>query len=460
MAITSCLLGLLTLNEEVAMAKQKSIKVRQSLTNLFSPQHLMHLARSTGAVVRDRKVSITHLFWTVVLGFGTGRARQIAGLRRSYEKATGQTIEESSFYNRFTPAFARMLQAAVAHSLDTLTGVGRALTGPLAAFRDVLLTDSTVMRLHDLLEKAFPACRTNHTLAALKMHLVLSVTGAGKQSIKLTAQRRHDRRVFTVGPWVRDRLLIFDLGYFCYRLFSCITRNGGYFLSRLKDSATPRIVAVNRAHRGRARGLVGRRIRDVLPHLTRGILDVMVEVSFRRRTYGGHRHGGTQLLRVVGMRDAETGAYHLYITNIPVEKLAAEDIQCVYAARWMIELLFNELKSTYRIEDLPSKKRHIIESLVYAAILTLIVSRTILNALRAKLKDLAERMPLKRWAVVFAAVAADVLRLLTNPPRETNALERDVSRYLLHEAIDPNASRPSLIQSIEMRIHQYHRAAA
>ena len=39
-------------------------------------------------------------------------------------------------------------------------------------------TDSTVMRLHDLLEKAFPACRTNHTLAALKMHVVLSVTGA------------------------------------------------------------------------------------------------------------------------------------------------------------------------------------------------------------------------------------------------------------------------------------------
>jgi IS4 transposase len=459
MATTSCLLGLSTLNEEVAMAKQKSIKVRQSLATLFSPQRIMHFARSTGAVVRNRKVSITHLFWTVVLGFGTGRTRQIAGLRRSYEKSTGQTIEESSFYDRFTPAFTRMLKAAVAHAIGSLNGVGRALAGPLAAFKDVLLTDSTVMRLHDLLEKAFPACRTNHTLAALKMHVVLSVAGAGKQSIRLTAQRRHDRRVFTVGPWVRDRLLIFDLGYFCYRLFACIVRNGGYFLSRLKDSANPRIVAVNRACRGRARGLIGRRLRDMLPHLTRGILDVMVEVSFRRRTYGGHRHGGTQLLRVVGMRDAETGEYHLYITNIPVEKLAAEDIQHVYAARWLIELLFNELKSTYRIEDLPSRKRHIVEALVHAAILTLIVSRTLLNDLRGILQDMTERMPLKRWATVFAAVAADVLRLLTRPPRETRALERDVSRYLLHEVVDPNASRLSLIQSVEMRCHQYQKAA-
>ena len=52
MAIVSYLFGLLTLNEEVAMAKQKSIKVRQSLASLFSPQYLTHLARSTGAVVR------------------------------------------------------------------------------------------------------------------------------------------------------------------------------------------------------------------------------------------------------------------------------------------------------------------------------------------------------------------------------------------------------------------------
>ncbi len=36
--------------------------------------------------------------------------------------------------------------------------MARGLEGPLAAFRDVILTDSTVIRLHDLLEKRFPAC--------------------------------------------------------------------------------------------------------------------------------------------------------------------------------------------------------------------------------------------------------------------------------------------------------------
>ena len=42
-----------------------------------------------------------------------------------------------------------------------------------------------------------------------------------------------------------------------------------------------------------------------------------------------------------------------YLTNIPVEILAAEDIARLYAARWEIELIFKELKSHYRMDQIP-----------------------------------------------------------------------------------------------------------
>jgi IS4 transposase len=326
------------------------------MIKMFPPSLLERLARDSGAVVRRRKVAPHALFWTVVFGFGVGRKRTIAGLRRSYEKATGQTIEESSFYNRFSEGFARMLRAAVALALDSLPGIGRALRGPLAAFRDLVVTDSTVMRLRDLLQGPFPACRTNHTKAALKMHAVLSVTGAGDNSIKITAERRHDGPVFRVGRWVRGKLLLFDLGYYRYQLFACITRNSGWFVSRLKRSANPLIVSVNRAHRGRAIELVGRRLNDVLDELTREVLDVMVEVSFARRLYGGHRSRASQRLRVVGVRDPETKQYHLYITNLPPEKLAAEDIQRVYAARWEVAVA-SKGRTTQSVKVRPRLKR-------------------------------------------------------------------------------------------------------
>ena len=235
------------------MAERFYIAIQRELERLFGSNDLRRIAVASGAVRRRRKVDIVALFWAVVLGFGMGRKRTISGMRRLYEKATGQTIEESSFYSRLNACFAKMMRMCLAHGLSLSLGVGRALRGRLAAFRDVIMTDSTVVRLYDLLARLFPASGAKHGKAALKTHVIMSVTGAGKQSVKVTSGRRHDGPVFRVGRWVAGKLLLFDLGYFNYHLFSCIERNGGYFVTRLKANANPTIVATNRTHRGRAR---------------------------------------------------------------------------------------------------------------------------------------------------------------------------------------------------------------
>lgn len=80
------------------MADLKHVPVREILDKLFPSDVLMALAVATGAVKRVRKISPVDLFWTVVLGFGVGRQRTLAGLRRAFETATGVTVEESSFY--------------------------------------------------------------------------------------------------------------------------------------------------------------------------------------------------------------------------------------------------------------------------------------------------------------------------------------------------------------------------
>ncbi|MEA1895781.1 MAG: hypothetical protein U9N36_11420 [Euryarchaeota archaeon] len=47
---------------------------------------------------------------------------------------------------------------------------------------------------------------------------------------------------------------------------------------------------------------------------------VMVEVKFKRRKYKGKRTTVIKLFRVVAVLNKETGDYHIYMTNIPVEK--------------------------------------------------------------------------------------------------------------------------------------------
>jgi len=132
----------------------------------------------------------------------------------------------------------------------------------------------------------------------------------------------------------------------------------------------------------------------------------------------------------------------------------------VYAARWQIELLFKELKSHYRLGDLPSRKKHVVEALIFAALLTSLVSRALLNAVRAKLRKLADRLPEHRWATLFASVAQDILLLVLKPASQTLRLRSAIVELLLHEAVDPNASRATLINAVEMRQHQYRLQAA
>ena len=195
------------------MARTKSIGIREHLARLLPAAWLRLQARASGAVQRNRKVDIVALFWTVVLGFGTGKERTLAGLRRTYEVSTGQSLVPSAFYGRFTKGLSRLLKLVLSHLMDALSEPPKALKGAWKSFRDVVLADATAVRLHDLLAGAFPACRTNHTQAAAKMHVVMSVAGRGPRTIKLTRERVGDGAVLRIGPWVRDRLLMFDLGY-------------------------------------------------------------------------------------------------------------------------------------------------------------------------------------------------------------------------------------------------------
>jgi len=441
------------------MAQTKSIGIRKILARLLPRQRIEKIAAEVGLTQRKRKVQVHALFWTLVLGFGTGRERTIASLRRAYERATGCQLVPSAFYDRFTKPLVKLLKTVASMLLAQVAEPARQLAGPLAAFRDLVITDATVIRLHDLLQRAFSACRTNHTKAALKMHAVISATGKGPRSLKVTAERAHDGPIFTVGRWVKDRLLLFDLGYFRFQLFSNIHRNGGYFIVRLKKSADPLVVALNRRWRGKSVPMLGRRVSEFIDKLQRQTIDAMVEVSVQRRSYRGIRHRDRECFRLVGVRDPLTSKYHLYLTNIPPNKLTPHDIAQIYAARWIVELFFRELKSHYRAEDMPSSNRHVVEALVYAVLITFVVSRHLLAALRRKLGPLGSRVPDERWAALFAAAALDILRILVWRPALAAALAHSLEANLLHEAVDPNAGRALLLRRVESRTQFQHRVS-
>jgi hypothetical protein len=93
-----------------------------------------------------------------------------------------------------------------------------------------------------------------------------------------------------------------------------------------------------------------------------------------RQGYHADRHA--LLLREDCAANLDARGYHVYMTHVPVADLAA----AVYRLRRQIEWLFKPLRTHYRLDRLPTRKKVVVETLIYAAILTRIVSRVLMMA--------------------------------------------------------------------------------
>jgi IS4 transposase len=334
---------------------------------------------------------------------------------------------------------AKLLHRLVQDTLVAQPSGARMSEGVLARFEELLAIDSSVLRLHDLLCPTFAGCRTNHTKAAAKLHVVMNVLDGSPRRVKLTSERTSDGTPWRrVGQWVRGRLMLFDLGYYCFHLFDRIDANGGFFVSRAKSNFNPLIVGAHRKWRGRAVEVVGRRLQDVLPLLQRDFLDVEVEVEFKKRVYMGRRSTKRRTFRLVAVRNHETGEYHAYITNVPPDRLPAEDIAQTYALRWQVEILFKAMKSHGHLDQLPSTKRCVVECLVWASVLATLVSQALYREVR-KAVDPSRHMPILRWATIVSRCATELLLHVAHRARPVT--DQLLWRHLLREAPDPNINR-------------------
>ena len=423
-------------------SKAEQSFIEKDLCTMFSPEFLRKTAIDTGLIKRERKIDAVVMFWVLTLSFGVRLQRTLASLKRSYEKEAHEKLSDSSWYYRFTPELVAFLKACVIHGIEYLAQEqSHNLNKKLVKFQDVLIQDSTIVRLHTSLAKLYPAARSKGEAAGLKIAVLVSAVGNTPESISIYKERTNELKTIRVGPWIKGKILLIDLGFYKHQLFARIAENGGFFVSRSKDNSNPLIIKANRTWRGQSIDVCGTYLQDVLPKIQRQILDVDVEVSFKRRAYNGVRRPDTHRFRLVAIYNDEDEKYHTYITNINSDILEPEDIGKLYGARWDIELMFKELKSRYALDALDTKNPQIIEALIWVAILTLLVSRrTYFNVRKIHRGKNIVRFTQPRWSIIFAENADDQLTLLLRYMGMTRTLETIAGVYD-SQALDPHVNR-------------------
>ena len=156
----------------------------------------------------------------------------------------------------------------------------------LKDFRDLISIDSTLLRLHEQLAEKWPGPRTYHSPASVKINAAVSVFGATKTKVRVVEGKRAESKLMSIGNWVKDRILLFDLGYLG---FAKIKDHGGYFVSRLKCNSNPYILRSLKQHRGRSIKVDGLRLSEIKHKLKRGICDfeVWATTSTSKNPLGG-----------------------------------------------------------------------------------------------------------------------------------------------------------------------------
>jgi putative transposase len=184
------------------------------IVEMFSEDFLRNTARETRVVKRERKIDVVILFWVTTLGFGVRFLSTIRGLKRKYEEKAKTTLSVSSFYDRFTPEMVDFLRKCVLHAIEfQAQQTGRILDDKLKRFKDLVIQDSTIIRLHESLAKIWPAARTKKIAAGVKVSCIVSAIADSPKSVRIYPERTSEAKILRLGPWLGDRILLIDLGY-------------------------------------------------------------------------------------------------------------------------------------------------------------------------------------------------------------------------------------------------------
>jgi putative transposase len=421
--------------------------LQDTLLELYPSEVLTRLAKESGFIRRYRKVDPVAFFWAVTLEAGVYLQRSLDQLRHVYNERAAKPLHSyASFYDRFTPELVEFLHLCVAHGLSQLKAApGNRLSPKLASFEDVLIQDSTVVRLSASLATHYPPARASLPTAGAKIATLVSIRSNGPKRVELMPESVNERDTLKPGPWVKGSIVLFDLGFYKHQAFARIEENGGFYLTRLHGLVNPTIVRSLRVHRGRTIDLEGKLWKQVQPHLRGEIMDVEVEISFKRQRYGGSRRGDLLTARLVAVWNEETRKHHTYLTNIGPEVLSAEEVAQLYGCRWEIELVFKELKGQYALDRVNTTNRSVAEAMIWASLLTLIVSRRLHSEVRSRLSEAVRaRCPPIRWGIAFREQSGKILELLMERVEKKHVDPEpmlELARTLMARALDPNAGR-------------------
>ena len=342
----------------------------------------------TGFVQRSCKLNGSGFTQTLVFSFLDNaeatytQMSQTAGL-------LGISITRQAIEQRFTPEAAETLKSVLDAAASTIVSADPQTLPLLEKFKGVYLQDSSWITLPDSLHEAWEggSKKNKPNTAAVKLHLRFDITTGTFEHFQLTdgvtADSTIEKQIATLPP---GSLRLADLGYYSLDTFNKLSDAGVYWISRYKvkcllydeigeplsllkwlqegsDNFKEKQVFVGKNKRLKAR-IVAQKLSEI--ETQQRIKDI------KHRAKRKHTKPSQQRLQLA--------RWNIYITNVEVDQLTAEQICAVARTRWQVELIYKCFKSIGKIDASRSDKPYRILCELYAKLIVAILRHWIMLA--------------------------------------------------------------------------------
>ncbi len=345
------------------------------------------LAVETGFIERDRVLTGTSFVTGLVSGWQADPESSLAGLSQAIGNA-GTPISRQGIAYRFDKKAVKFLKAVLGASLEEAVKAMPVSEGILSRFKSVELVDSSIIILPNDLEDEFQGSGgfgENACVSAVKLNVCLDVRSGELKTLDLSAGRQHDRSSpahHQLGG--AGSLRIADLGAFKLDDFEAIDESKGYWLSRYKQGT---IVCDSQGEPLCLETWLPQQIGEVIDceillgkvkHLPCRLVAERVPLSVVRQRHERLREEARQKQRDVSQRALAMAHWTIYVTNVPTQLLAIQEVLVLGRYRWQIELLFKLWKSDLQVDKWNSHNLHRILCELYTKLIGAIVTHWLL----------------------------------------------------------------------------------
>jgi len=182
----------------------------------------------------------------------------------------------------------------------------------------------------------------------IKVHAMMDAFSGVTEFVRMTPAKVHDRQFLLKLKLPEESFIVFDKAYNDYRQFDRWSKQKVWFVSRMKENAVYHVckVLADRTRKHRHKGVLN---------------DQLITVGYKQ-----DKEAVRLRLRRVTYK-AEDGRIYVFITNNL--KISASQVARIYKCRWMIELLFKQIKQNFPLRYFWGDNQNAIKTQIYCVLI-------------------------------------------------------------------------------------------